>query len=305
MLNSKTILITGATGLIGKELVRQCHEAGIAVHYVTTSRQKLKDEFKYKGFYWNPAKGEIDIQAFEGVSAIINLAGASVSKRWTPAYKKEIWESRTQSIRLISETLKNKEHTIEQFISASGISVYPDSLTEMYLEDSSEVCASFLGKVTEAWEAAADEFQDIGIPVAKVRTGIVLAANEGALPKMAKPIRLGVGSPLGTGKQWQSWIHIEDMAGIYLHILLNGIQGVFNGIAPNPVRNHELVAQIARVLKKKLWMPNVPGMVIKTMLGEMGQLALDGQQVSSKKIEQSGYDFKYPTLEGALQQLLK
>lgn len=298
------VLITGATGLIGKELVKQCLAEDIDVHYLSTRKEKLTSETNYKGFYWNPSQGEIDTAAFLGVDTIINLAGASVSKRWTSVYKKEIRDSRITTISLIYNTLKNIEHKVSHFISASGISIYPSSLTDLYSEDHSVTDDSFLAQVTHDWETEADTLQELGIKVAKIRTGIVLDADGGALPKMMQPIKMGAGAPLGSGKQWQSWIHNEDMCRLYLFVLKHGLEGAYNGVAPHPVTNKELTKTIASTLKKPLWLPKVPGFVLKTILGEMGGLALESQNVSSQKIEASGFVFNYPTLPEALKNLL-
>lgn len=300
----KKVLITGATGLIGTELVKQCQTEGIAVNYLTTSKGKIENSENYNGFYWNPKNGEIDTQAFDGVTAIINLAGATISKRWTTEYKKVIMESRIEPIRLLSDTLRKIDHNIVHFISASGVSIYPNAQTKLYTEESKEIDTNFLGKVVVAWEAAAAEFKYMGMEVSKVRTGVVLAKDEGALPQLAKPIKLGVGSPLGSGEQWVSWIHLEDIAGIYLFLLKNRLEGKYNGVAPNPVQNKKMTKLIGSKLDSPLWLPNVPALALKTLLGEMSVLVLEGQLVSSHKIEQLGYPFKYYNLENALQDLL-
>jgi len=298
------ILIAGATGLIGKELVRQCHEKNWVVHYLTTRKEKIESQSNYQGFYWNPNAGEIDMAAFDGVSVIINLAGASVSERWTKAYKTKILESRIMTAALLLDSVKSIQHNITQYISSSGISVYPSSKNKHYTEESREVSDDFLGKVTVEWEAAADQFSELGIAVAKVRTGIVLAKGAGALPKLTKPIAMGVGSALGDGQQWQSWIHIEDIAGIFLFILNNKLSGVFNGVAPSPVTNEKMTKAIAAYLKKPLWMPKVPAFALKLLLGEMGSLVLESQLVGAQKIEAEGYLFHYVNFEKAIEDLL-
>src|SRR5690606_16719383 len=232
----KKVLITGATGLIGSELVRQCHNEGIAVNYLTTSKEKIEKSENYKGFYWNPKKGEIDIEAFDEVTAIINLVGASISKCWTKQYKKIILDSRVESINLLYDTLQNIDHNIVHFITASGVGIYPNSKTKLYTEEDNEIDDTFLAEVVVAWETAAAKFKNSGMEVSKVRTGVVLAKEEGALPKLIKPIKFGVGAPLGSGDQWQSWIHIQDIAGIYLFLLKNQLEGKYNAVAPNPVQ---------------------------------------------------------------------
>jgi len=297
-------LITGATGLIGSEIVRQCHAAGIAVNYLTTSKEKIECTENYKGFYWNPQEGEIDLQAFDGATAIINLVGATISERWTKKYKKIILESRIESINLLRDTLLQIDHNIVHFISASGISIYPNSETKLYTEENEEVDNTFLSEVVVAWEAAAAQFKNMGMEVSKVRTGVVLAKNDGAFPKLVKPVKLGVGAPLGNGEQWISWIHLEDIAGIYLFLLTNQLEGKYNAVAPNPVQNKKMTKMIASKLDSPLWMPNIPDFAIKLLLGEMSVLVLEGQLVSSQKVEKLGYPFKYYNLENALQDLL-
>lgn len=298
------ILITGATGLIGSSLVAACLENGHIVHYLTTSRNKIETKENYKGFYWNPSKGDIDTLAFEGVSCIVHLAGASISRRWTKKNKKLILHSRITSANLLYTSLQKQEHNVMHFISASGIGIYPHSLTKLYSEEDMEVDDTFLGQVVVAWEEAADRFLKLGIDVAKVRTGLVLSAEGGALPAIMKPVKLGLGAPLGSGKQWQSWIHIDDLSSIYLSIIENEWEGIYNAVAPNPVTNKKLTQLIALYLQVPLWLPNVPGIFLKLILGEMAVLVLKGQLVTSKKIEALGFNFKYFNLESALDDLL-
>ncbi len=300
----KKVLITGATGLIGSELVRQCHRDGIAVNYLTTSKEKIENSKNYKGFYWNPKEGEIDIKAFEDVAAIINLVGATISKCWTKKYKNIILDSRVETINLLYETLQEIDHNIVHFITASGVGIYPNSKTRLYTEEDKEVDETFLAKVVVAWEAAAAKFKNSGMEVSKVRTGVVLAKEEGALPQLVKPIKLGLGAPLGCGEQWQSWIHIQDIAGIYLFLLKNQLEGKYNAVAPNPVQNKKMTKMIASKLDSPLWLPNIPAFALKLLLGEMSVLVLEGQLVSSHKIEELGYQFKFYNLENALQDLL-
>lgn len=300
-----TVLITGATGLIGKEVLKECHEQGINVHYLTTSTSKLTEDSNYKGFYWNPAKNEIDHTCLEGVSAIINLVGASISKRWTKAYKKEILESRTKTALLLQNTIKNHNYKIEQVVSASAIGIYPSSITNYYEETYTEVSDSFLGDVVVAWEAAVDGFKTLECKVAKIRIGLVLASNGGALPEIVKPIRFGAGAAFGTGEQWQSWIHVRDLARLFVFAVENKLEGVYNGVAPNPVSNEELTKVAAKVLHKPLLLPNIPELPMKLILGDMHMLLFESQRVCSKKIENQGFHFIYPNLMPALENLLR
>ena len=300
----KTALITGATGLIGTELVRQCHHQGIAVNYLTTRKDKIENKQNYKGFYWNPEKGEIDTNAFKGATAIINLVGAPISGRWTRKNKRRILESRVMPLNLLYETLQKIEHSVVHFITASAVGIYPNSKTKLYTEEDIEVANTFLGTVVLAWEAVAGKFKSLGMDVSKVRTGVVLAKDGGALPAFVKPIKLGMGAPLGSGEQWVPWIHIEDIAAIYLFLLTHELEGKYNAVAPNPVQNKKITKMIAAKLENPLWLPNIPASFLKLILGEMAVLALEGQLVSSKKIQHLGYNFKYYNLENALEDLL-
>ena len=300
-----TVLITGATGLIGKEIVKQCHAEGINVHYLTTSKSKLSTEQNYKGFYWNPNNNDIDHTCFEGVSAIINMVGASISKRWTNDYKKEILESRTKTAVLLQETIKSHNYKIEQVVSASAIGIYPTSLVNYYEEDNTEISDSFLGEVVEQWETAVDGFKALGCRVAKIRIGLVLAKDGGALPEIVKPIKFGAGAAFGSGKQWQSWIHVKDLAALFVYALQNNLEGIYNGVAPNAVSNKELTKVAATVLNRPLILPNIPKFAMKLALGDMHMLLFESQRVSSQKIESNGFQFKYANLKPALEDLLR
>lgn len=299
------VLITGATGLIGKEIVKRCHEQNISVHYLTTSKEKIRTQDNYKGFYWDPEKNIIDRDCFKDVDAIINLAGAGLAKRWTKKYKKTIVESRVQSLQCMKSALsKIENHHIKHILSASAIGFYPDSLTKYYDEACTKKSPSFLGEVVSEWENAVDEFSTLGLLVSKVRIGLVLDATEGALPQMVKPIKLGLGSAFGSGEQWQSWIHVYDLSRIFVHIIQNELEGVYNGVAPNPITNNELTKAIAKTLHKPLILPNIPKFFMKLVLGEMHIVLYESQRVSSKKIEDSGFDFTYSNVHPALEAIL-
>lgn len=298
------ILITGATGLVGSEITRLCHENGKNVNFLTTSKGKIEKSESYRGYYWNPSTGEIDVKCLEGVGAIINLAGANVFQPWTTSNKKKILKSRIDSLNLLHRTLKSNPHQVGQLVSASAIGIYPSSRSKMYEEDSTQLADDFLGQVSQKWEAAADKFQDLDLRVAKVRIGIVLSEDGGALPQIMKPVKYNLGAPLGSGKQWQSWIHIHDLARMFLYIISNGLTGVYNGVAPNPATNEELTKEVAQVLDKKLWLPKVPKMALKLAMGEMSSVVLGSQLVSSSKIQSEGFDFNFVNLRPAINDLL-
>lgn len=290
--------------MVGSRLAKMCREKGITVNYLTTSKEKIKSNPSYQGYFWGPKKNAIDPASFENVNAIIHLAGANIAQRWTPNNKKEILESRTLSADLLKKTLKNSSHQVKSFISASGISIYPSSLEKLYTEEESSKANTFLGEVVIRWEQAADEFKELGIPVTKLRTGMVLSETGGALAKMKEPTDFGVGAALGSGKQWQSWIHIDDLAAMYLFVLEKELAGVYNAVAPNPVTNEELTKEIADTMDKSVWLPNVPGVALKLALGDMASVVLESQRVSSDKIEKEGFEFKYKNLPKALEDLL-
>jgi len=298
------VLITGATGLIGKAIVEQCYNQDITVHYLTTSKEKIEQLDHYKGFYWNPKNNEIDVACLEGVETIINLAGSSIANRWTAAYKSAIINSRLDTLQLIKETLARENHTVKHVISASAIGIYPDSLTNYYDEETTEISTSFLGQVVEKWEAMTDTFNELDVLVSKVRIGLVLDAEEGALPQIVKPVKFGAGAAFGSGNQWQSWIHIKDLAGVFVYVLNHKIEGVTNGVAPNPITNSELTKAVASVLNKPLFLPNIPKVLMKLILGDMHILLFESQRVSSKKIEKEGYQFEFVNIKPALENLL-
>lgn len=298
------ILITGATGLVGRAIIKQSLQNGNEVYFLTTSKRKLNSIAGCTGFYWDPSSGKIDTQCFQGVDAMINLAGSSISKRWTSSYKKTILKSRIESLNTLRRGLEECGATIPYLVSASAIGAYPTSLTHYYEEDFTPLSDSFLGKVVREWEAAADTFRPLGVQVAKVRIGLVLSDDGGALPQMSKPVRYYAGAAFGSGEQWQSWIHVRDLASIFIHLVEQEQDGVYNGVAPNPVTQNKLIHGIARVLGKPLWLPNIPEWVLETALGEMSTVLLESQRVSSKKVEAEGYHFLFPNLHPALENLL-
>ncbi len=300
-----TVLITGATGLVGQELVSLLLQNGFTVHYLSTSKSKLVSQNNYKGFYWNPKTSEIDLNALTDVEVIVHLAGASVAKKWTPSYKQEIIESRVLSTRLLYKTLQKNLHQVKQIVSASAIGIYPNDLNYIYHETDNKVDNSFLGNVVQQWEEEVNQFEKLHINVAKIRIGIVLAKNGGALQEMVKPIKMGVGAAFGSGEQYQSWIHIQDLVGVFQFVIQNQLSGVFNGVAPYPVTNAELTKAIAKTLGKPLFLPNIPQFVMKIMLGEMHQILFSSQHVSCRKLLDLKYQFKFASLDKALNDLLK
>jgi len=300
------VLITGATGLVGKAIVAQLHKQGVLVNYLTTSKKKLVSEQNYKGFYWNPEKGEIDLKCFENTTAIINLAGTSISKRWTNSYKAKVINSRINSLRTLHDGIeKSNTKNITSFISASAIGIYPNSLSSFYIEEEKQFDNSFLGNVVVAWEKEIDTFLKFDFNVAKIRIGLVLSENGGALPQMIKPIKNYVGAAFGSGEQWQSWIHVEDLARMFVYILNHNLKGTYNGVAPNPVTNSKLTKELGKILERPVFLPNIPQFLMKAVLGEMSYLLYTSQRVSSKKIEKKGFKFSFTSICSALKDICK
>ncbi len=299
------VLITGATGLVGNELVSLLLKNDIHINYLTTSKGKIQSKEEFQGYYWDPVGGVIDESCIADVDAVIHLAGASVSKRWTKAYKQEIVESRVLSTKVLFNLLKNSQNKVNHFIAASAIGIYPDSLDRVYSETETDVDDSFLGHVVEKWEQAVDEIATLNIKVAKMRTGIVLSGKGGALTEMARPMKYGLGAAFGSGKQMQSWIHIHDLVNMYTLVLQQELDGVYNAVAPHPVTNNDLMKTIAKVLGVPYFMPNIPKFMLQLILGEMHIILLTSQNVSAKKIISEGYQFENIYHEKAVRQALK
>lgn len=298
------VLITGATGLIGKEIVKILQDKGITIHFLSTSPEKIKTKSNSKGFYWNPKTGEIDESCLNDVDTIIHLAGATIAKRWTDQYKQEIVESRVLSTNLLYQTLKSYPNQVKQIVSASAIGVYPSSLETIYTEDFSNFENTFLSNVVVKWEESVNQLSRLGIQVCKLRIGLVLSHKGGALPAMIKPIKYGFGSVLGSGKQWQSWIHIKDLARLFVFSLESNLGGVYNAVAPSPVTHRELMFILAREMKKPLFFPNTPKFIMRLILGEMHTLLFDSQKVSSVKIQSKEFHFLYSNIQEAVSAII-
>lgn len=298
------ILITGATGLVGKFLINKLVKEGHEINFLTSRKEAVNSLPNCKGFYWDIENQIIDNTCIVGVEKIIHLAGANVSNRWSDSYKKEIIDSRVNSSKLLYQLLKNNTHKVNQLVSASAIGVYKDSFTVIYKENSTAFSDSFLGEVVQKWEAAVSVFSTINVKVTKVRIGVVLTPSGGALQKIVQPIAIGLGAPLCSGKQFMSWIHIEDLSKMICFLLKENKEGVFNAVAPKPLTNAALTKAIATKLGKPLFLPNVPKFMLKLLLGEMHQIVCESQNVSSEKIEDLGFCFQYNKIDTALENLL-
>ncbi|MEQ8628866.1 TIGR01777 family oxidoreductase [Ekhidna sp.] len=298
----KTVLITGGSGLVGTELSQLLTSAG----YKVTHLSRNPTQKHYQTFYWDVKKGEINDEAIISADAIIHLAGAGVSdKRWSDAWKKEIYDSRINSTKLLREKVEKLNPGLKHFISASAIGYYGWDTGDKLVDESTEKGEGFLAHVVDDWEKEIDRFNSLNIKTSKVRIGIVLSEKGGALEEMAKPIRFGVGAPLGSGNQYMSWIHINDLCGIFAQVLQNAEAGTFNGVAPNPETNKLFTKSVASQLGKPLWLPNVPKFALRLIVGEMSDILVGGNRVSSKKIEEAGFNFQFAALDDALEDLLQ
>lgn len=300
-----TVLITGGTGMIGTRLTQLLQEKGYTVTHLSRS---VSGNEKVKTYQWNIEQQQIAPDALAGVDYIIHLAGAGIAdKRWTDSRKELILKSRTESTRLLQESIaKLGNHSVKAFVSASAVGYYGIDTGDAWMTEESPSGDGFAAEVTRQWEAAVDKISQLNLRVVKIRIGIVLSEKGGALPKLTQPIKLGAGAPLGRGGQYMSWIHLDDLCRLFIFALeQHEMQGAYNGVAPHPATNKELTKKAADVLNRPLFLPNVPAFVLKLLLGEMSQVVTGGNRVSSKKVEEAGFEFKYTQLHPALVDLLK
>jgi uncharacterized protein (TIGR01777 family) len=295
----KQILITGGSGLIGGKITQLLQEKGYDVAWMGRSAHA-----EQKTFLWNVEKQEIDAEAIEWADAIIHLAGAGVAeKRWTEERKKQILESRTQSTRLLFSALEKAENRPITLISASAVGYYGMDTGTALLDESSAPGGDFLAEVVKAWENEVKKIEQLEVRTVMLRTGIVLDPKGGALPEMLKP---PVAAPLGSGDQWMSWIHIEDLARMFVFALeKTTLQGPYNAVGPNPATNQQLTKEAAYATGKTYIGMGVPGFVLKLILGEMAGMVLGGNRVSCQKIQKAGFQFEHYELAAALKDLYR
>lgn len=299
-----TILIGGGSGLIGTTLSEMLTEKG---HKVIHLSRKQNLEAKFPKYAWDLKKGTINMDAINQADYIINLAGAGVAdQRWTDARKKEIINSRVDSTLLIKKAVEKSLNKPKAIIAASAIGYYGDRGAEILKEDSSPGDTGFLPESTRIWENAISELTNLSTRIVKIRIGIVLSTQGGALKPFILQDKFRLGSYFGNGEQFYSWVHIEDLCRIFIYAIENeNIKGTFNGVGPNPVSLYNLVKGIAEAQNKSVLMLPVPAFMIKLGMGEMAEIVLSSTRVSSEKIVKQGFKFNYPELTPAIQNLLE
>lgn len=304
---NETVIITGGTGLIGNRLCQLLNENGYDT--VVLSRKKTSDFITNNNSlvsFWNPEEGIIDESLIVKADYIIHLAGANIGEsRWSSKRKQLIQNSRTEPAKFILETLKKRDNKIKAFISASATGYYGSITSDKIFRETDQPGQDFLGETCKKWESAADEFETLGIRTVKIRTGLVLSKNQGALSKMKLPASFGISASFGNGKQYLPWIHIDDLCLIYIQAIQNSnMKGPYNAVAPQHVTNNEFNGSLIRFFKKNHLKTSIPAFLLRIFLGEMSDILLKGSRISSDKICSTDYKFRYPELHSALKNLL-
>ncbi|HZT30006.1 MAG TPA: TIGR01777 family oxidoreductase [Bryobacteraceae bacterium] len=291
------ITITGASGFIGrrlmKTLVADDHELHVLSRHAGTN---LPAGVQLS--VWDSTRGQPPEESLRGAGAIIHLAGENVAQRWTDAAKQKIRSSRIDGTRFLVQALSTLSERPQALVCASAIGIYGDRGEEV-LTEASAPGSGFLSEVCQDWEKQVDLAEALGIRVVKLRIGVVLGANGGALAKMLPAFRAGVGGRLGSGKQWMSWIHLEDLAELIRYAALNPLRGAVNAVAPNPVTNADFTRALASAVHRPALFP-VPGFAVRALFGEMSQVMLASQRVLPRAAEAAGFGFRYPRIEEAL-----
>ena len=298
------VLITGATGLIGSQIIEDCIKSNISVNFLTTSRRKIIKSDMVNGYYWNPSKKVIDLDCFIDIDTIIALSGSSIFSLWTRKRKKEIISSRVLSLEFLKESIENNDIKISQLISASGISLYPDSLKIKYDENESTFDDSFLSNVIMKWETAANSFSTIGVKVSIVRIGLVLSKKAGVLKQTIMPMKFGFGIIFGSGNQIQSWIHINDLSRIFLFIMQKKIEGNYNAVSNNNLTNLEFTRTISSNYSRAIFNIKIPKIFFSLIFGEMHEILFKSHNISSRKIQNLGFRFKFENFDHAVKNLI-
>lgn len=298
-----TVLVTGGTGLIGKRLCEKLKLAGFDVAILSQVRYNKSD---FPIFHWNWEIEEVDERALKNSDYIIHLAGANIAgQKWTPERKKLILDSRVKSTEFLQRKLKELKLGPKAFVSASAVGYYGAITSHKVFKESDPPENDFLGTVCQLWEKAAADVFDARIRTVQIRTGVVLTPKSGAMDKMLTPIKWGVGSAIGSGKQFMPWIHVDDLCDIYIKALNDvTMNGAYNAVTNDHQTNKSFTKHLAQKLGRAMWAPNVPALAMKLLFGEMADMLLYGSRVSSAKIADAGFEFTYPKLEDALDDLM-
>ncbi len=305
IMGQKSVVITGGTGLIGQEAVQFFSEQGYALRILSRTKQSSGNK-SVQYYQWNPSDRFIPEEALRGAYAIIHLAGAPIAERWTPSYKKSIIDSRVNTAKVILESIKRLADSERPKIiaGASAVGWYPSSTAVQ--SESANRADGFIGDVTEAWENSLHGFKAIGMRTVTLRIGLVLSPRGGFLSRLKPFFNLGLGSAIGDGKHWQSWIHIEDIVRLFHWTISNdSCSGVYNATAPESVTNLEMSRALARTMKRPFLAPNVPALVLRLVFGEMSSILIASHRIDSSRIQGTGFTYAYPTLEKALLSALK
>jgi uncharacterized protein (TIGR01777 family) len=296
----KKVLITGGTGLIGERLSLLLKSKGYEVRILSRSKNQ---ESPYNVFVWDLDQNAIDEKAFKDLDYIVHLAGAGIAdKKWSEKRKQMIIDSRVKSTNLLFNTVKKNQTPLKGFISASGVGYYGAITSDTIFKETDEPATDFLGKVCRLWEASVFKFQQSNIRTVALRTGIVLSNDGGALKKMKTPIV----TPLGNGKQYMPWIHIDDMCEMYIKAIEDtSIEGAYNAVAPEHHTNASFSKAIAKNFKRPFIPIGAPAFILKAVFGEMSTIILNGSRASVEKIKKAGFQFKYPRLKEALESIRK
>ena len=298
-------LITGASGLIGKKLVKKLLDQNVDINVLTTNKNLKSSNKKITKFYWNPELNIIDSKCIEGVKIIINLAGSPIAQFWSKSAKKSIVLSRISSVRLLNQIILEKKSKIEHFFCASAIGIYKSDSTYIHNELSPHISNSFLGDTVKQWELSCNELIKQNINVTILRIGLVLSLSDGLLKPIVQSVKFFLGTWFGKGDNIYSWIHIDDLIDSILFLLKNNKLGVYNLVSPNPISSKVFTLEIGKVLNKKIFLPSIPAFLIKLITGSMSELFLFSQNVSSKKITSEGFKFQFKSISSALNNLLK
>ncbi len=295
------LFVTGATGFIGSILCRRLLEQGHQLTLVSRSAPRDAATENKRWLHWTPDTGGEWQKAVEGIDGIINLAGEPIAaRRWTAEQKRRIVTSRLDTTRALIDAIVKARQKPKFLINSSAIGYY-GSRGDEAITEVAEPGTGFLAETTRDWENEASRAESLGLRVVYLRTGIVLGRDGGALAKMVPPFKFFIGGPLGSGKQWMSWIHVEDEVGLIIHLVDNAqAAGPVNATAPNPVTMRDFCRTLGKVLGRPSWAP-VPSFALRLLLGEMAEMLLTGQKVLPAAAQRLGYQFRYPKLEGALQ----